>query len=106
MRKIHLEHFQKYCSHLVEKEEAAVLLGFGFVFAPAFAKATARHAVTGRCGHVPSLSLAKRTRAAPKIPRCRTATAFLQTLRRKFYFEICAVWFSMRISFAIYDITA
>jgi len=34
---------------------AADLLGFGFVFASAFAKATAGQAVTGRCGHVPSL---------------------------------------------------
>src|SRR5580698_7503511 len=28
-----LEHFQKYCNHSVEEKEAAVLLGFGFVFA-------------------------------------------------------------------------
>jgi hypothetical protein len=41
------------------RKETAVLLGFGFVFASAFAKASARQAVTGRCGHAPSLSLAK-----------------------------------------------
>jgi hypothetical protein len=28
-----LEHFHKYCSHSVRQKEAAVLLGFGFVFA-------------------------------------------------------------------------
>jgi predicted GH43/DUF377 family glycosyl hydrolase len=49
-------------------------LGFGFVFAPAFAKATARHAVTGRCGHAPSLSL-------PKTPK------FLAAERLRFFFK-------------------
>jgi hypothetical protein len=49
-----LEHFQKYCNHSVEEKEAAVLLGFGFVFA--------------------------QSRQNTKIPRCRMATIFLQTL--------------------------
>jgi hypothetical protein len=34
-----LEHFQKYYSHPVEEAEAAVLLGFGFVFAQSQAAA-------------------------------------------------------------------
>jgi hypothetical protein len=42
-----LERFKKYCSHSVRKNKAAVFWGFGFVSAPAFAKATARQAVTG-----------------------------------------------------------
>ncbi len=44
-----LERFKKYCSHWSEKNEVVILLGFGVVF----------RSVTGRCGHAPSLSLAK-----------------------------------------------
>jgi hypothetical protein len=51
-------------------------LGFGFVFASAFAKATPDRQSQAAIGHAPSLSLRQNT----KIPRCRTATAFSQTL--------------------------
>jgi glucuronoarabinoxylan endo-1,4-beta-xylanase len=48
-----LEHFHKYCSRAVGKNEGAVFLGFRLRFG----------SVTGRSGHAPSLSLAK----TPKI---------------------------------------
>jgi len=61
----------------VRGKKAAVLLDFGFVFASAFAKATARQAVTGRIGHAPSLKPRQNT----KIPENRVSQG--KTLKRK-----------------------
>jgi hypothetical protein len=52
-----LEHFHKNCNHADEEKRAAVLLGFGFVFAQS-------QAATGMFLRS---SLAKRTRASPKF---------------------------------------
>jgi hypothetical protein len=46
---VNLEHFQKYCSHPVWEEGGSGSFGFWLRF----------RSVTGRCGHAPSLSLAK-----------------------------------------------
>jgi hypothetical protein len=66
-----LERYQKSWSHAV-KNQTAVLSGFGFVFASAFAKATAdrqSQALHGPAERDPSLSLAKtpKTLAAAQL---------------------------------------
>jgi hypothetical protein len=70
-----LEHFRKNCSHADGEREEAVFSSFGFVSAPAFAKATARQAVTGFSNLLLRQSLAKTQKSS-----LRMATVFLQTL--------------------------
>jgi hypothetical protein len=54
-----MEHSHKSWSHAVGTQGAAVLLGFGFVFASAFAEASPDGQSQALYGHAPLLSLAK-----------------------------------------------
>jgi hypothetical protein len=54
-----MEHSHKSRSHAVGTQRAAALLGFGFVFASAFAEASPDRQSQALYGHAPSLSLAK-----------------------------------------------
>jgi hypothetical protein len=60
-----LEHFHKYCSHVVGKDEGTVFFGFGFVLAQSQAAA----------GMLPHSASPKHQKSS-----LRMATVFLQTL--------------------------
>jgi hypothetical protein len=62
---LQLEHFHKYCSHAVGKDEGAVFLDFGFVLAQSQAAA----------GMLPHSASPKHQKSS-----LRMATVFLQTL--------------------------
>jgi hypothetical protein len=62
---VYLEHFQKSCSRPVKVREAADLLGFGFVFAPAFAKRL-RRGKQSQAAAVPQCGILRSSLANPQ----------------------------------------